>query len=83
MVWIGPDLEKTYGKELVQLIYDKIPPSRRLIWDTRGPAGRPDVVKLLQDLHNYWEAEGGFKFHAAFSSSTSYTINGLESQLMH
>jgi len=57
LIWIGPNLEKTYGKELVQLIYDKIPPSRRLIWDTRGPAGRPDVVNLLQDLHNYWEAE--------------------------
>jgi len=57
LIWIGPNLEKTYGKEIMQLICDRIPESRRLIWDTRGPLGRPDVVRLLQNTHQYWEAE--------------------------
>ncbi|KNE90949.1 hypothetical protein PSTG_15643 [Puccinia striiformis f. sp. tritici PST-78] len=57
LIWIGSDLEKTYGKEIMQLICDRIPESRRLIWDTRGPLGRPDVVRLLQDTYKYWDAE--------------------------
>ncbi|KAA1075544.1 hypothetical protein PGTUg99_023732 [Puccinia graminis f. sp. tritici] len=57
LIWIGPNLEKTYGKEIMQLICDRIPESRRLIWDTRGPLGRPDVVRLLQNTYLYWEAE--------------------------
>lgn len=57
LIWIGPDLEKTYGNELLDLICNSIPPERRLIWDTRGPLGRPNVVTLLQDMHRKWEAE--------------------------
>ncbi|WAR59712.1 hypothetical protein PtB15_11B352 [Puccinia triticina] len=57
LIWIGPNLEKTYGKEIMQLICDRIPEHRRLIWDTRGPLGRPDVVRLLHNTHLYWEAE--------------------------
>ncbi|OAV90555.1 hypothetical protein PTTG_08305 [Puccinia triticina 1-1 BBBD Race 1] len=57
LIWIGPNLETTYGKELMELIYNRIPENRRLIWDTRGPLGRPDVVRLLKDTHQYWNAE--------------------------
>ncbi|KAA1068634.1 hypothetical protein PGT21_018454 [Puccinia graminis f. sp. tritici] len=57
LIWIGPNLESTYGKEIMQLIHEKIPENRRLIWDTRGPLGRPDVVRLLKETHQYWEAE--------------------------
>lgn len=57
LIWIGPDLEKTYGKEIMTLICDRIPSERRLIWDTRGPQGRPDVIRLLQDTHHHWRAE--------------------------
>ena len=60
LIWIGPNLESTYGKEIMQLICEKIPENRRLIWDTRGPLGRPDVVRLLKETHQYWEAEGVF-----------------------
>ncbi|EFP82906.2 uncharacterized protein PGTG_09874 [Puccinia graminis f. sp. tritici CRL 75-36-700-3] len=57
LIWIGPNLENTYGEEIMQLICGKIPESRRLIWDTRGPLGRPDVVRLLHDTYKYWDAE--------------------------
>ncbi|CAH7677647.1 hypothetical protein BY996DRAFT_4573085 [Phakopsora pachyrhizi] len=57
LVWIGPDLEKTYGKEIMNLICEKISPERRVIWDTRGPLGRPKVFQLLQNVYKSWNAE--------------------------
>ncbi|CAH7683372.1 hypothetical protein BY996DRAFT_4595987 [Phakopsora pachyrhizi] len=57
LVWIGPDLEKTYGKEIMDLITSKITPERRLIWDTRSSLGRPNVVKLLRHIYKTWNAE--------------------------
>ncbi|KAI8448657.1 hypothetical protein BY996DRAFT_8388018 [Phakopsora pachyrhizi] len=57
LIWIGPDLEKTYGKEIMGLICDKISPDRRLIWDTRSPLGRPNVFQLLQHVYKTWNAE--------------------------
>ncbi|KAH9820978.1 hypothetical protein DFH28DRAFT_1104297 [Melampsora americana] len=57
LIWIGPDLQNTYGSELMNLIEDKIPKDRRLIWDTRGPLGRPDVFSLLSKTYKEWNAE--------------------------
>lgn len=57
LIWIGPNLEKTYGKEIMSLICERIPERRRIIWDTRGPLGRPDIFKLLQQTHRRWQAE--------------------------
>ncbi|KAI9607809.1 hypothetical protein H4Q26_005254 [Puccinia striiformis f. sp. tritici PST-130] len=74
LIWIGPDLEKTYGKEIVQLIHDRIPASRRVIWDTRGPLGRPDVVKLIHSIHNHWQAEA-----TLFIGSPAMNANVLRS----
>lgn len=57
LIWIATDFEKTYGKDFMQFMHEKIPPSRRLFWDTRGPLGRPDVISLLHDSHHSWKAE--------------------------
>lgn len=57
LIWIGPDLQNTYGSELMNLIEDKISKDRRLIWDTRGPLGRPDVFSLLAKTYKDWNAE--------------------------
>ncbi|EGG01674.1 uncharacterized protein MELLADRAFT_110786 [Melampsora larici-populina 98AG31] len=57
LIWIGPDLQNTYGSEIMNLIEDKIPTDRRLIWDTRGPLGRPDVFSLLSKTYKDWNAE--------------------------
>jgi hypothetical protein len=55
---IGPDVQNTYGSELINIIEDKIPTDRRLICDTCGPLGRPDVFSLLCETHKQWNAEG-------------------------
>lgn len=57
LIWIGPDLRKTYGAELMDLIENKIPAERRLIWDTRSKLGRPDVFPLLAKTYKEWSAE--------------------------
>ncbi|KAG0151580.1 hypothetical protein CROQUDRAFT_36595 [Cronartium quercuum f. sp. fusiforme G11] len=57
LIWIGPELEKTYGRPILDLIERTIPPERRLIWDTRGPMGRPDVFSLLARTYSNWCAE--------------------------
>ncbi|KAG0140174.1 hypothetical protein CROQUDRAFT_665539 [Cronartium quercuum f. sp. fusiforme G11] len=57
LVWIGPNLEQTYGSELLNLLTSRIPSERRIIWDTRGPHGRPDVVSVLEDIFKSWDAE--------------------------
>ncbi|KAI7951445.1 hypothetical protein MJO28_007129 [Puccinia striiformis f. sp. tritici] len=57
LVWIGADLEKTYGREFMDFITSKIEPERLLIWDTRGPLGRPDVNVELAKVYQQWNAE--------------------------
>ncbi|KAH9818806.1 hypothetical protein DFH28DRAFT_92024 [Melampsora americana] len=57
LIWIGPNLEKTYGEELLNLLTTKISNERRIIWDTRGPRGRPDVVSVLENIFKSWDAE--------------------------
>ncbi|MBW0470936.1 hypothetical protein O181_010651 [Austropuccinia psidii MF-1] len=57
LVWIGSDLEKTYGKDFVNFISEKIEPHRLLIWDTKGPLGRPDVNVELARIYQEWNAQ--------------------------
>lgn len=58
LIWIGPELEKTYGREILDLLERTIPPERRLLWDTRGPLGRPDIFSLISRTYRDWDAEG-------------------------
>ncbi|WAR56364.1 hypothetical protein PtB15_7B212 [Puccinia triticina] len=57
LVWIGADLERTYGIEFMNFIKSKIQPERLLIWDTRGPLGRPDVNVELARVYKQWGAQ--------------------------
>lgn len=63
LIWIGADLEKTYGKDLMNLITRKIEPHRLLIWDTKGSLGRPDVNVELARVFKLWNAQGKQAFH--------------------
>ncbi|OAV98266.1 hypothetical protein PTTG_00317 [Puccinia triticina 1-1 BBBD Race 1] len=57
LIWIGADLEKTYGTEFINFIKSKIQPERLLIWDTKGPLGRPDVNVELEKVYKQWNAQ--------------------------
>jgi hypothetical protein len=57
LIWIGSDQEKTFGPTISSLIYDKIEPERRLLWDSKARGGRPDVMKLIKESYVHWNAE--------------------------
>lgn len=57
LIWIGADLEKTYGKDLMSLITRRVEPHRLLVWDTKGPLGRPDVNVELEKVFKMWNAQ--------------------------
>ncbi|PLW10823.1 hypothetical protein PCANC_23345 [Puccinia coronata f. sp. avenae] len=57
LIWIGGDLEKTYGTDFMNFIKSRIPPERLLIWDTKGPLGRPDVNVELEKVYKQWNAQ--------------------------
>ncbi|EGG11302.1 uncharacterized protein MELLADRAFT_59415 [Melampsora larici-populina 98AG31] len=56
LVWIGPDLEKTYGETFMNFIKTRISPNRRIIWDTRI-SGRPNVPLELERVFRSWKAD--------------------------
>ncbi|CAH7690014.1 hypothetical protein BY996DRAFT_4612396 [Phakopsora pachyrhizi] len=73
LIWIGSELEKTYGHNFVNFLKSRIEPERLLIWDTKGPLGRPDVNFELERVYNTWNAQV-----ALFIGSPSLNKNVLE-----
>jgi len=57
LIWIGSDIEKTFGKTISGLIENGIEPERRILWDTKK-LKRPDTMKLLKDTYDSFGAEG-------------------------
>src|SRR5258708_17790524 len=56
--YLGSDQEKTFGPTISGLILRHIGPERRLLWDSKREGGRPDTMRILKRVYNYWEAEG-------------------------
>ncbi|CAE6535541.1 unnamed protein product [Rhizoctonia solani] len=56
LIWIGSDQEKTFGKTISTLIEQNIPPERRILWDSKM-AGRPNTVKLIEEVYRSFDAE--------------------------
>lgn len=57
LIWIGSDIEKTFGPTISGLIHRHIGPERLLLWDSRARGGRPDTMKLVRDVYKEWQAE--------------------------
>lgn len=55
----GSDQEKTFGKTISGLIESQIPPERRILWDSKK-VGRPNSVKLIEEVYKSWGAEGDY-----------------------
>ena len=58
LIWIGSDMEKTFGPTISSLIHDNLGPDRRLLWDSKARKGRPDTLKILKEVYKTWGAEG-------------------------
>ncbi|EIW85248.1 hypothetical protein CONPUDRAFT_98130 [Coniophora puteana RWD-64-598 SS2] len=57
LIWIGSDQEKTFGPTISGLIHRHLGPERYLLWDSKERGGRPDTMKILKEVYDYWQAE--------------------------
>ena len=57
LIWIGSDQAKTFGPTIQRLV-EKIPPERRILWDSKKRGGRPDTMQLVRDAYKSFGAEG-------------------------
>ena len=58
LIWIGSDMEKTFGPILFDMIKRKIPKERYILFDTKKEGCRPDTMKMLKDIYVAFQAEG-------------------------
>ncbi|KAF8497083.1 hypothetical protein F5888DRAFT_1614018 [Russula emetica] len=57
LIWIGSNQEKTFGPTISGLIHRHIGSKRCLLWDSKREGGRPDTMRILKRVYNYWGAE--------------------------
>ncbi|EGO26239.1 hypothetical protein SERLADRAFT_367830 [Serpula lacrymans var. lacrymans S7.9] len=57
LIWIGSDQEKTFGPTISGLIHRHLGPERVTLWDSKQRGGRPDIMKLLKEIYDSWQAE--------------------------
>lgn len=57
LIWIGSDMEKTFGPVLFDMIHRTIPKERYILFDTKLAGRRPDTMKMLKDIYIAFKAE--------------------------
>ncbi|EKM50039.1 uncharacterized protein PHACADRAFT_105487 [Phanerochaete carnosa HHB-10118-sp] len=57
LIWIGSDMEKTFGPILFDMIHRTIPKERYILFDTKKEGRRPDTMKMLKDVYVAFKAE--------------------------
>ncbi|KAJ3536261.1 hypothetical protein NM688_g6862 [Phlebia brevispora] len=57
LIWIGSDMEKTFGPVLFDMIKRRIPKERYILFDTKKEGCRPDTMKMLKDIYVAFNAE--------------------------
>jgi len=58
LIWIGANMEETFGPVLFDMIKRKIPKERYIVFDTKKEGRRPDTVKMLKEVYQSFQAEG-------------------------
>ena len=58
LIWIGSDMEKTFGPVLFEMIARKMTKERYILFDTKKEGRRPDTMKMLKDIYIAFKAEG-------------------------
>ena len=58
LIWIGSDMEKTFGPVLFDMIDRTIPKERYILFDTKKEGCRPDTMRMLRDVYDAFKAEG-------------------------
>ena len=58
LIWIGSDMENTFGPILFEMIQRKMPRERYILFDTKKEGRRPDTMKMLKEIYVAFKAEG-------------------------
>ncbi|KAF7792663.1 hypothetical protein EIP86_003760 [Pleurotus ostreatoroseus] len=57
LIWIGSDMERTFGPVLFDMIHRTIPKERYILFDTKKEGRRPDTMKMLKEVYVAFKAE--------------------------
>lgn len=79
LLWIGGNIEETYGAELMALIRKAIPEDRFTLFDTKKQ-GRPDTVQLIDDIYRKIDAQ--VVFITSNPKGTEEFVNGCNNRGM-
>ena len=63
LIWIGADMEATFGPVLFEMIQRRMPKERYILFDTKKEGRRPDTMKMLKDIYVAFKAEGELRFY--------------------
>ncbi|KIP09347.1 hypothetical protein PHLGIDRAFT_67777 [Phlebiopsis gigantea 11061_1 CR5-6] len=57
LIWIGSDMEKSFGPVLFDMINRTMPKERYILFDTKKEGRRPDTMKMLKEIYTSFKAE--------------------------
>ncbi|PSR79921.1 hypothetical protein PHLCEN_2v6822 [Hermanssonia centrifuga] len=72
LIWIGSDMEKTFGPVLFDMIQRRIPKERYILFDTKKEGRRPDTMKMLKDIYVAFNAEGEHPHRPSYVNELIY-----------
>lgn len=73
LIWIGSDIERTYGAEVMTLLRQAVKGDRMTLVDTKK-VGRPDTVQLIDDAYRKIDAQ--VVFITSNPKGTELIVNG-------
>lgn len=79
LIWIGSDMEKTYGNEIMTLLHKAVKGDRVTIVDTKK-TGRPDTVQLIDNIYRKIDAQ--VVFITSNPKGTEVMVNGCRERGM-
>ena len=79
LIWIGSDIEETYGPELMGLLRKAVKGDRMSLIDTKK-VGRPDTVQLIDDVYRKIDAQ--VVFITSNPKGTEVIVNGCNARGM-
>lgn len=79
LIWIGSDIDKTYGEDIMGLIKKAVKGDRMTLVDTKK-SGRPDTVQLIDNVYRKIDAQ--VVFITSNPKGTELMVNGCRNRGM-
>lgn len=79
LIWVGSDIESTYGEDIMGLIRKAVKTDRMTLVDTKK-SGRPDIVQLIDNVYRKIDAQ--VVFITSNPKGTELMVNGCRERGM-